>query len=62
MEEDWIFSVTDQDLGLHVLPEVAVRGGIWVTPLIEGIPIRMELAIGAAASLISASLYKQCLL
>lgn len=43
VEKDKISSHIDQDQVLHVFSEAGVRDGLWVTPLTEGVPTRMEL-------------------
>ncbi|XP_058868762.1 uncharacterized protein K02A2.6-like [Acipenser ruthenus] len=48
---------TDTELALNVLTLKGETANIWVTPEIEGNPLKMELDTGAAVSLISKKMY-----
>ncbi|KAK0144661.1 Gag polyprotein [Merluccius polli] len=50
---------SDDELPLHILSVAGGSDGYWTTPLLEGIPVRMEIDTGAAVSLIAETVYLQ---
>uniref|UniRef100_A0A452HWT6 CCHC-type domain-containing protein n=1 Tax=Gopherus agassizii TaxID=38772 RepID=A0A452HWT6_9SAUR len=50
---------SQEEVPLHVLSLAVGSHEYWVTPLLDGKPIRMELDTGAAVSLVSETVYKE---
>ncbi|XP_037745958.1 uncharacterized protein LOC119565355 [Chelonia mydas] len=50
---------SQEEVPLHVLSLAVGSHEYWVTPLLDGKPIRMELDTGAAVSLVSKTMYKE---
>ncbi len=54
-------SSSSDEAAVYVLSVTGGPGGYWVSPLLDGQPVRMEIDTGSAVSLVSETVYKEAL-
>ena len=54
-------SSSSDEAPVYVLTVTGGVGGYWVSPLLDGRPVCMEIDTGAAVSLVSETVYKETL-